>query len=143
MGLAITQAIGLTGMFQWGMRQSTELENQMTSVERVVEYSIIEHEADLESKPSQKPPKTWPDQGKIEFKHVYLRYFPCDPPVLKDLSFEIQPKEKVGIVGRTGAGKSSTINALFQLTETSGSIVIDNVDITQIGMVYYSSCVGA
>ncbi|KAL1513345.1 hypothetical protein ABEB36_002766 [Hypothenemus hampei] len=133
-GLAITQAIGLTGMFQWGMRQSTELENQMTSVERVVEYSSIEHEGELESKPDKKPPKSWPSEGKIEFKHVGLSYFPTEPPVLKDLNFVIESKEKIGIVGRTGAGKSSTINAIFQLSDTTGSIIIDNVDITQIGL---------
>ncbi|XP_060519010.1 probable multidrug resistance-associated protein lethal(2)03659 isoform X2 [Cylas formicarius] len=133
-GLAITQAIGLTGMFQWGMRQSAELENQMTSVERVVEYTDVEHEPDLESSPDRKPPSSWPRDGRIEFKHVYLRYFPNDPPVLKNLNFTIQPKEKVGIVGRTGAGKSSLINAIFQLTETSGLILIDDVDIASIGL---------
>ncbi|XP_076255687.1 putative multidrug resistance-associated protein lethal(2)03659 isoform X3 [Rhynchophorus ferrugineus] len=133
-GLAITQAIGLTGMLQWGMRQSTELENQMTSVERVVEYSSIEHEADLESTPDQKPPISWPPEGKIEFKNISLRYFPEDPPVLRDLSFTINPKEKIGIVGRTGAGKSSTINALFRLSDITGSILIDGIDITKLGL---------
>nr|CAI5864657.1 unnamed protein product [Callosobruchus analis] len=133
-GLAITQAIGLTGMFQWGMRQSTELENQMTSVERVLEYSSIEHEPELESAPEKKPPDTWPEDGKVEFRHVYLRYFPDDPYVLKDLNFTILPKEKVGIVGRTGAGKSSLINALFQLTETAGQILIDEINICNIGL---------
>lgn len=72
-GLGITQAIGLTGMLQWGIRQSTELENQMTSVERVMEYNSIESEGDLESSPAGKPPKSWPSEGKIEFKHVSLR----------------------------------------------------------------------
>lgn len=72
-GLAITQSIALTGMFQWGMRQSTELENQMTSVERVLEYSDLEHEPPLESEPGKKPPPAWPEEGKIEFKGVYLR----------------------------------------------------------------------
>ncbi|XP_049822547.1 probable multidrug resistance-associated protein lethal(2)03659 isoform X1 [Aethina tumida] len=133
-GLAITQAIGLTGMFQWGMRQSTELENQMTSVERVVEYSDIEHEGALETPKDDKPPETWPDQGKIEFKNVFLRYFPNDPPVLRNLSYTILPKEKVGIVGRTGAGKSSLINALFQLSDTDGQIIIDGYDITKLGL---------
>ncbi|CAH1987634.1 unnamed protein product [Acanthoscelides obtectus] len=133
-GLAITQAIGLTGMFQWGMRQSTELENQMTSVERVLEYSSIEHEPPLESSPEKKPLDMWPEDGKVEFRHVYLRYFPDDPYVLKDLNFTILPREKVGIVGRTGAGKSSLINALFQLTETSGEILIDEVNICNIGL---------
>ncbi|XP_030755032.1 probable multidrug resistance-associated protein lethal(2)03659 [Sitophilus oryzae] len=133
-GLAITQAIGLTGMFQWGMRQSTELENQMTSVERVVEYSSIEHEAELESKPGKKPPETWPTVGQIEFKNVCLRYFPNDPPVLRDLAFLIKPREKIGIVGRTGAGKSSIINALFRLTDTTGSVIVDSIDIAEIGL---------
>ncbi|XP_048523199.1 probable multidrug resistance-associated protein lethal(2)03659 [Dendroctonus ponderosae] len=133
-GLGITQAIGLTGMLQWGIRQSTELENQMTSVERVIEYNSIESEGDLESSPEKKPPKTWPSEGKIEFKHVSLRYFASDPPVLEDLCFAIESKEKIGIVGRTGAGKSSLINALFQLSDTTGSILIDDVDITQIGL---------
>lgn len=65
---------------------------------------------------------------------IVCRYFPTDPPVLRDLTFLVEPKEKIGIVGRTGAGKSSTINALFQLSETSGSIIIDGIDITQIGL---------
>ncbi|CAH0557608.1 unnamed protein product [Brassicogethes aeneus] len=133
-GLAITQAIGLTGMFQWGMRQSTELENQMTSVERVVEYSNIEHEGALVSPEDKKPPKSWPEHGKIEFKDVFLRYFPDDPPVLRQLCFTLNPKEKVGIVGRTGAGKSSLINAVFQLTDTDGQIIIDGYDITVMGL---------
>ncbi|KAJ3655115.1 hypothetical protein Zmor_014255 [Zophobas morio] len=133
-GLAITQAIGLTGMFQWGMRQSTELENQMTSVERVLEYNNIEHEGSLESIPDKKPPPSWPSEGKIEFVNIFLRYFLQDPPVLKNLSFTILPQEKVGIVGRTGAGKSSLINAIFQLTETDGAILIDGINITEIGL---------
>ncbi|XP_018576445.1 probable multidrug resistance-associated protein lethal(2)03659 isoform X2 [Anoplophora glabripennis] len=133
-GLAITQAIGLTGMFQWGMRQSTELENQMTSVERILEYNTIEHEGDLESEPDKKPSSKWPEFGKIEFRNIYLRYFPEDPPVLQNLNFTIFPKEKVGIVGRTGAGKSSLINAIFQLTDTEGTILIDEVNISCIGL---------
>ncbi|KAJ8926776.1 hypothetical protein NQ314_020826 [Rhamnusium bicolor] len=121
-------------MFQWGMRQSTELENQMTSVERVVEYSAIEHERALDSEPEKKPPSIWPEFGKIQFKHVFLRYFVQDPPVLRNLSFTILPKEKIGIVGRTGAGKSSLINAIFQLTDTDGEILIDELNISNIGL---------
>ncbi|XP_044752072.1 probable multidrug resistance-associated protein lethal(2)03659 isoform X2 [Coccinella septempunctata] len=133
-GLVITQAIGITGMLQWGMRQSTELENQMTSVERVVEYSSIEHERALDTIESKKPKPSWPELGKIVFKNLFLRYAPTDPPVLKHLNFTILPKEKVGIVGRTGAGKSSLINALFQLSITEGQIIIDDIDITQLGL---------
>ncbi|XP_053965144.1 probable multidrug resistance-associated protein lethal(2)03659 [Anastrepha ludens] len=135
-GLAVTQAMGLTGMVQWGMRQSAELENCMTSVERMVDYEEIEPEGELESKPDKKPPKTWPEEGKIIFDELSLRYFP-DPKsdrVLKSLSFEIQPTEKVGIVGRTGAGKSSLINALFRLSYNEGSIIIDMRNTEQLGL---------
>lgn len=133
-GLAITQAMGLTGMFQWGMRQSTELENQMTSVERIEEYSNIESEPPLQSEPSKRPPPSWPEAGRLEFKHVFLFYTPNEPPVLNDLSFVVQPKEKVGIVGRTGAGKSSLINALFRLATIEGDIIIDGRETSQLGL---------
>ncbi|XP_075146932.1 putative multidrug resistance-associated protein lethal(2)03659 [Haematobia irritans] len=135
-GLAITQAMGMTGMVQWGMRQSAELENTMTAVERVVEYDDIEPEGELESPADRKPPKTWPEEGKIIFDELSLRYFP-DPKsdyVLKSLSIVIKPREKVGIVGRTGAGKSSLINALFRLSYTDGSIIIDSRDTKTMGL---------
>lgn len=136
MGLAITQAIGLTGMVQWGMRQSADLENNMTCVERVVEYDQIEPEGELESRPGKKPPQNWPELGKIKFDKLSLRYFP-DPKserVLKSLNFEIQSCEKVGIVGRTGAGKSSLINALFRLSYNDGAITIDTRDTNDLGL---------
>lgn len=132
--MAITQSIGLTGMFQWGMRQSTELENQMTSVERVLEYTSVDHERELESPPDKRPPKSWPEHGEVKFHNLYLKYTLTEPPVLKNLNFLIKPKEKVGIVGRTGAGKSSLISALFQLTETEGEILIDGRDTKAMGL---------
>ncbi|XP_053675062.1 probable multidrug resistance-associated protein lethal(2)03659 [Anopheles nili] len=135
-GLAITQALGMTGMVQWGMRQSAELENTMTSVERVVEYDNVDPEPALEAEPDKKPPKEWPQEGRIKFEKVTLRYSP-DPDsdlVLRDLNFEIEPREKIGIVGRTGAGKSSLINALFRLSYNGGSIVIDARDTCQLGL---------
>lgn len=133
-GLAITQAIGLTGMLQWGMRQSTELENQMTSVERVLEFTHVEQEPPLESTPDKKPPSSWPSEGAIMFNNLYLSYAKGEPPVLKDLNFSIEAKEKVGIVGRTGAGKSSLISALFRLANLEGSVYIDGIDTTKIGL---------
>ncbi|CAH1286470.1 unnamed protein product [Diabrotica balteata] len=131
MGLALTQTLGLTGMFQWGMRQWSELENQMTSVERVQEYADLKHEEDNHT---VEPAATWPDQGKIEFKNMSLQYSPDDPPVLKNLSFVIKPSEKVGIVGRTGAGKSSLIQAVFRLTHIDGSILIDDIDTKSVAL---------
>ncbi|KAK9869800.1 hypothetical protein WA026_003532 [Henosepilachna vigintioctopunctata] len=128
-GLAITQAIGLTGMFQWGMRQWSELENQMTSVERVVEYTEVEEENTLNK---NEPPESWPVNGKIEFHNVFLKYSPSAPYVLKNLNFSVLPMEKIGIVGRTGAGKSSLISALFLLSDIEGKILIDGVDLKEI-----------
>ncbi|XP_034484923.1 probable multidrug resistance-associated protein lethal(2)03659 [Drosophila innubila] len=135
-GLTITQAMSLAGMVQFGMTQSAELDTTMTAVERVLEYDEIEPEGEYESSPDKKPPVTWPEEGKIVADDLSLRYFP-DPQskyVLKSLNFEIKPMEKVGIVGRTGAGKSSLINALFRLSYNDGSIVIDSRDTNELGL---------
>ncbi|KDR24429.1 putative multidrug resistance-associated protein, partial [Zootermopsis nevadensis] len=134
-GLAITQAIGLTGLIQKGIRQSAELENQMTAVERVLEYSNLEKEPPLESDADKKPKDDWPSQGEVVFDRVFLGYSKEGPFVLNNINFFIRPAEKVGIVGRTGAGKSSLITALFRLVDlTRGSIQIDGVDIASIGL---------
>jgi len=100
-GLAITQAMGMTGMVQWGMRQSAELENTMTAVERVVEYEDLEPEGDFESKPNKKPPKDWPEDGKIVFDDLSLKYFPDKAAdyVLRSLNIAIEGCEKVGSGG--------------------------------------------
>ncbi|XP_056642945.1 probable multidrug resistance-associated protein lethal(2)03659 [Diorhabda sublineata] len=131
MGLALTQAMGLTGMFQWGMRQWSELENQMTSVERVQEYADLKQEEDEHTNAL---PKHWPSHGKVEFRDMSLKYSPDDPPVLKNLNLLIKSTEKVGIVGRTGAGKSSLIQALFRLANIDGHILIDDVDTKSISL---------
>ncbi|CAH0557333.1 unnamed protein product [Brassicogethes aeneus] len=123
-GLAITQAMSLTGMFQWGMRQWSELENCMTSVERIVEFTDIHQEGAADKPLTQ---NAWPKEGNVEFKSVYLKYGPSDPFVLNNLIFDIKSGEKVGIVGRTGAGKSSIISALFRLADFEGLIIIDGI----------------
>lgn len=117
--------MGLTGEFQWVMRQWSELVNQMTSVERIQEYVDLIPEKDDQVK---EVPTYWPEHGKLEFKDVILRYSKDEPEVLKSLNFVINPKEKIGIVGRTGAGKSSLIQALFRLADVEGSIMMDGVD---------------
>jgi len=94
----------------------------------------VESEPPLESAPDKKPKSEWPQEGKIKFKNVFLRYAPLEPPVLKNLNFVIFPREKVGIVGRTGAGKSSLIQALFRLADVDGLIEIDKIDTNQIGL---------
>lgn len=97
----------------------------MTSVERLKEYADIEPEIDSLS---QEIPKSWPESGVIELRNLSLRYDKDEPYVLKNLNFYIKPNEKVGIVGRTGAGKSSIISALFRLADIDGQILIDGVD---------------
>ncbi|KAJ6660867.1 hypothetical protein lerEdw1_017024 [Lerista edwardsae] len=131
-GLALSYAITLMGMFQWGVRQSAEVENLMISVERVIEYTELEREAPWES--DKRPPPEWPSEGVVAFENMSFAYSADGPLVLKHLSAVIKSKEKVGIVGRTGAGKSSLIAALFRLAEPQGRIWIDKYLTSQLGL---------
>ncbi|XP_038572949.1 multidrug resistance-associated protein 4 [Micropterus salmoides] len=131
-GLALTYSVTLMGMFQWGVRQSAEVENMMTSVERVVEYTKLESEAPWET--NKRPPPDWPSKGLVTFDRVSFSYSADGPPVLQNLKAMFRPKEKVGIVGRTGAGKSSLVSALFRLAEPQGKIYIDGVLTSEIGL---------
>lgn len=124
MGLAISQAMILTGMVQYGIRQTAESIQQMTSVERVIQYTEIPSETN----PPKIPPNDWPWRGHIEFRDMSLRYDVNSNPVLRHLRITIEPTWKVGIVGRTGAGKSSLIGALFRLAPIEGIIMIDGID---------------
>ncbi|XP_051154764.1 probable multidrug resistance-associated protein lethal(2)03659 isoform X2 [Leptopilina boulardi] len=133
-GLVVSQCILLSGMLQWGIMQTADMENQMTSVERVVEYTKIDVEKCLESGPGNRIPNDWPKEGGIEFRNVSLHYNPTKEAVLKNLNFTIQPKEKVGIVGRTGAGKSSLITSLFRLAHLEGEIYIDGIPTSKMAL---------
>ncbi|KAF5275659.1 hypothetical protein FQA39_LY06771 [Lamprigera yunnana] len=125
-GLAITQATALTSLVQWGLRQSAEIANQLMSVERVLEYNTIPTEKQPEV-PKTPKKEEWPRHGKISFHNLGLRYAEDTELVLKNLDFIIHSKEKVGIVGRTGAGKSSLIAALFRLAPIEGEVEIDGI----------------
>ncbi|RUS69501.1 hypothetical protein EGW08_022736 [Elysia chlorotica] len=133
-GLSVVYTMNLMGLFQWAVRQSVELENQMISVERVLQYTRLPIEADLESKTDHKPPDTWPSCGSLQAKGVSLQYSNSAPFVLRDISFDIKGGEKIGIVGRTGAGKSSLITTLFRLAEPEGELTIDGVSIHRLGL---------
>ena len=121
-------------MCQWGMRQTAELENQMISVERVNEYANMPSEPPLESPENSRPAASWPKAGSIELNHLSMRYSEKSEFVLKDLTFQINSGEKIGVVGRTGAGKSSIIQALFRLAVNEGIVKIDNVDAATMGL---------
>lgn len=118
-------------MTQWGIRQTSELENQMVCVERVMEYANLPSEM----KNERAPPANWPACGEIEFDNLSLHYKNEEcAPAIRNLTFKIKPQEKVGVVGRTGSGKSSIIQALFRMTRIEGSIKIDGIDTQQIDL---------
>lgn len=133
-GLAILHCLTMIGMCQWGIRQSADLENQMTSVERIREYCDIPPEELETTDEDKRQPISWPHSGRVEFKDFNLKYSENESYVLKRLNFKIEPKEKVGIVGRTGAGKSSIIQSLFRLAMNEGLIRIDGRDINDVGL---------
>jgi ATP-binding cassette subfamily C (CFTR/MRP) protein 4 len=124
-GLVIMQSTVTTGMSSFFMKNFCDVANNMKSVERVLEYSenIAEEDTGTEKLREQ-----WPSEGKVEFQSVSLRYSPEEPPVLKVISFTVQPREKIGIIGRTGAGKSSLLSVLFHLFPFDGKVVVDGVD---------------
>ncbi|CAL8406691.1 unnamed protein product, partial [Arctogadus glacialis] len=131
-GLALSYAISILGMFQWGVRQSAEVENLMTSVERVMEYTELESEAPWET--MKHPPLDWPSQGLVTFDGVNFSYSSDGPVVLRNMNATFLPREKVGVVGRTGAGKSSLVSALFRLAEPQGKIYVDGILTSELGL---------
>ncbi|XAR72527.1 Xenobiotic-transporting ATPase [Bertholletia excelsa] len=134
MGLLLSYSLNITNLLSNVLRQASRAENSLNSVERVGTYVDLPSEAPAVID-SCRPPAGWPSLGLVEFIHVVLRYRPELPPVLHGLSFTVSPTEKVGIVGRTGAGKSSMLNALFRIVEMErGKILIDNCDISKFGL---------
>lgn len=135
LGLALTHVLQLTGYLQWWTRQTAEVENTMTSVERMLEYTTLDQEPPTISRGGRKPPPGWPRSGKVRYHSVTARYRPSLPAVLKNLSFIVMGGTTCGVVGRTGSGKSSLMLTLFRLIDiTSGTIFLDDVDITTVGL---------
>ena len=134
-GVALSFIVVIAQSLGFLTRQLTELENEMNSAERVVYYAEKLDQEKAQAIPEKAPPPNWPNHGAVEINDVWLRYRPTLPYVLKGISLQVQGGHKVGIVGRTGAGKSSIMTVLLRLSEVaSGSVVIDGVDVSQIGL---------
>eukprot|EP00216_Chloropicon_sp_CCMP2111_P001940 CAMPEP_0198246788 /NCGR_PEP_ID=MMETSP1446-20131203/46149_1 /TAXON_ID=1461542 ORGANISM="Unidentified sp, Strain CCMP2111" /NCGR_SAMPLE_ID=MMETSP1446 /ASSEMBLY_ACC=CAM_ASM_001112 /LENGTH=1394 /DNA_ID=CAMNT_0043931111 /DNA_START=581 /DNA_END=4768 /DNA_ORIENTATION=+ len=134
-GLAITSAMNVTSLMTWMVRQVTELEVNMNSVERLTEYDSEPSEGSSKSSLYRDVSPSWPQKGAISFENVVVKYRPELPSVLKGLTFEIEGCEKVGVCGRTGSGKSTMMMALYRMVEPSGGrICIDGLDICQMSL---------
>ncbi|RLN06220.1 hypothetical protein BBJ28_00017071 [Nothophytophthora sp. Chile5] len=131
-GISLTYSLMLTSMIQWVVRAVDMTDNAMTSVERLLHFRNIPTETDhADCVPINR--SLWPSRGAIRFHNLCLRYRPELPLVLRGVTMEIQPGEKVGICGRTGAGKSSLMIALFRICDfASGTITIDDIDIERV-----------
>ena len=145
LGLSLTYALVLSGTFQWAIRQSAQAETFFTSVERLDYYTKLPSEEDEDARigllcASEKDDKAfrqlspkWPDQGEIVVKDLHVRYREDLPIVLNGVDFVIRAGQKVGIVGRTGSGKSSFLAALLRLNQiVGGDIVLDGVSLPRL-----------
>jgi len=133
-GLALSYAPGLTDTLSFLIRQFTTLETDMVSAERLFAYSELDAE-ELPASALQPVAPTWPSAGALTFRSVTMSYRAGLKPVLADLNLEVRPGEKVGLVGRTGAGKSSILVCLYRLVElSSGTIEVDGVNIGKISL---------
>ncbi|KAG6518918.1 putative ABC transporter C family member 15 [Zingiber officinale] len=133
-GLAATYGLNLNVLQSWVIWNLCNVENKMISVERILQFLAIESEAPLVIE-DYRPEQGWPTAGTIVLDNLQIRYHPTHPTVLKGISCTFPGAKKIGVVGRTGSGKSTLIQALFRVVEpSSGRIVIDNIDISQIGL---------
>lgn len=133
-GLTMSYALQITTSLNWIVRQTVEVETNIVSVERVLEYARLPSEAP-EIVAECRPPIAWPARGEVDFKNYSTRYREGLDLVLKNINLDIKTHEKIGVVGRTGAGKSSLTLALFRLIEpATGQIDIDSINTSAIGL---------
>ncbi|KAF9500249.1 multidrug resistance-associated ABC transporter [Pleurotus eryngii] len=132
-GVVLTYTLSITQVFSEMVNQFAQNEQNMNAVERILVYTELPPEGDLTT--PKDPPQSWPEKGEIEFSNVEFAYREGLPLVLKDISFKVRAGEKIGIVGRTGSGKSSLLQALFRTVELrGGKIEIDGQNIGTIGL---------
>lgn len=128
-GFALSFALQCNTAIAFALRHYVNIELNMNATERVMEYSNIE----LENQGGADAPAAWPTEGRLEVSDLVVGYAPDLPPILKGLSFTVEKNQRVGVVGRTGAGKSSLTLALFRFLEArEGQILIDGLDVSKI-----------
>ncbi|SNX84278.1 probable YCF1 - Vacuolar ABC transporter responsible for vacuolar sequestration of glutathione-S-conjugates [Melanopsichium pennsylvanicum] len=134
LGLMMSQALSTTQTLNWVVRSASEVEQNIVSVERVMSYTDLQSEAPYEIAETT-PPSDWPGKGEVSLQSYSTRYRRELGLVLKKLNIDIKAGERIGVVGRTGAGKSSLTLALFRIIEAAeGKIVIDGIDVSNIGL---------
>ncbi|XP_064236112.1 multidrug resistance-associated protein 1-like isoform X2 [Aotus nancymaae] len=132
-GLSISYALNITHSLNFWVKKTSEIETNAVSLERVCEYENMDKEAPWIT--SRRPPLQWPNKGVVEFINYQARYRDDLSLALQDITFQTHGEEKIGIVGRTGAGKSTLSNCLFRIVERAGGkIIIDGIDISTIGL---------
>jgi ATP-binding cassette subfamily C (CFTR/MRP) protein 1 len=133
-GLSISLALNVTQSLNWTVRMASDMESQMVSVERVDKYARMEQERP-HYLPQDPPPSAWPKEGLVDMQNVHMRYRDGLPLVLRGVTIKINAREKVGIVGRTGAGKSSLLAVFLRLVELeSGRVTVDGIDLSSLGL---------
>lgn len=132
--LTMSEALDVTLFLKAAVTSGAMFESRFNSVERLAAYWSLPQEAEAK-KPDVEPKEDWPNEGALQFQDVWMRYRPELDPVLKGVSFKVSPGDKIGIVGRTGSGKSSLIVTLFRLVEPfQGKIILDGIDILTLGL---------
>ncbi|ESW10908.1 hypothetical protein PHAVU_009G248400 [Phaseolus vulgaris] len=133
-GLSLSYGLALSSLLAFTITMTCSVENKMVSVERIKQFTNLPSEAPWKMADSS-PPKNWPSHGHIELNNLQVRYRPNTPLVLKGVSLTIEGGEKIGVVGRTGSGKSTLIQVLFRLIEPSaGKITVDGINICTVGL---------
>ncbi|PNW79862.1 hypothetical protein CHLRE_08g369720v5 [Chlamydomonas reinhardtii] len=135
LALALTHALNVTALMQFFVQQTAEVENHMTSVERLLAYTQLDSEPLRVAEGGGQPPQGWPRSGHLQFEDVSAAYQPGLPPVLRGVTFSVSAGSSCGVVGRTGSGKSSLLLTLFRMVDlTHGCIRLDGVDIAAVGL---------
>ncbi|CAK0840615.1 unnamed protein product [Prorocentrum cordatum] len=134
-GLALVYAFELANLMKWSARMGAEVEQKMNAVDRTLDYTMnIDQESPWELPGDNALDPEWPTAGTLKFENVTMRYREGLEPALQGVNFELQGGEKIGVCGRTGSGKSSLIVCVLRITEFTGRVLIDSVDIKDLGL---------